>query len=95
MRTAKDAGHEVSIALVGDAVYLMKSEALDSVVGVGVGTLKEHYEAIREARIPVFASQLSSKSRGVTKEDLDKKAKFILPPRLVALAIESDTVLTY
>ena len=95
-RTAKDAGHDVSILLLGDAVYLMKDDVLDSVVGVGVGNLKTHFQAVQEAKIPIYVSQMSSRGRGVTSSDLQgKNATFILPPKLVELAVQSDTVLTY
>ncbi len=95
-RTAKDSGHEVSIGLVGDAVYLMKDEVMASVVGVGVGGLKEQFQAVLDSKIPIYVSQMSSRGRGITEDDLmGKNASFILPPRLVELATQSDTVLSY
>lgn len=95
-RTAKEAGHDVTMLLVGDAVYLIKDEVLASVAGVGVGSLREHFKAVQDAKIPIFISQMSSKGRGVTEADLQgKNAIFVLPPKLVELATQSDTVLTY
>jgi len=95
-KTAKEAGHDVTIMLVGDAVYLLKDEVIGSVAGIGVGTLKEHFNEVRQARIPIFVSRMSSNGRGVTESDLrGKNAEFVLPPKLVELATQSDTVLTY
>lgn len=94
--TAKDSGHDVTIFLVGDAAYLIKDEVIASVSGVGVGSLKEHFKAVQDARIPIFISQMSSRGRGVTETDLrGKNATFALPPKLIELATRSDTVLTY
>ena len=95
-RTAKEAGHDVSMILVGEAVYLMKDDVLASVAGVGVGSLKAQFEAVRGYNMPIYVSQMSSKGRGVTDLDLrGKNATFVLPPKLVELAVQSDTVLTY
>jgi uncharacterized protein len=95
-RTAKEAGHDVSIFLVGEAVYLLKDEVLASVSGVGVGSLKEHFKALQDAAVPIYVSQMSSKGRGVGETDIQgKHASFALPTKLVELATGSDTVLTY
>ena len=95
-KTAKENGHEVTIFLVGDAAYLIKDEVIASVSGVGTGTLKEHFENVRNAGIPIFVSRLSSRGRGVGPADLrGKSATFALPSKLVELATQSDTVLTY
>lgn len=95
-RTAKEAGHDVTILLVGDAVYLLKDEVISSVAGIGVGTLKEHFDEVRRAGVPIFVSRMSSNGRGVTELDLrGKNADFVSPPKLVELATQSDTVLTY
>jgi predicted peroxiredoxin len=95
-RTAREAGHDVMIFLVGDAVYLIKDQVLGSVAGVGIGTLKEHYDAVQQAKIPIYLSGLSSKGRGVSESDLQgKNAQFAPPGKLVELATQSNTVFTY
>lgn len=95
-RTAKEAGHDVTILLVGDAAYLIKDEVISSVVGVGVGALREHFDVVRRAKIPIFVSRMSSNGRGITEADLrGKNAEFAFPTKLVELATQSDTVLTY
>lgn len=95
-RTAKEAGHDVTVFLVGDGVYLIKDDVLNSVAGVGIGTLKEHFNQVRQANVPIFLSGLSSKGRGVTETDLQgKNAQFALPVKLVELATQSDTMFTY
>lgn len=95
-RTAQEAGRDVTVFPVGEAVYLMKDEVLASVSGVGVGSLKEHFKALHDAAVPIFMSQMSSRGRGVNEADIQgKNASFALPSKLVDLATESDTVLTY
>jgi uncharacterized protein len=40
-RAAADAGHDVSLFLAGDAVQLLREPVLDSLVGLGTGSLRE------------------------------------------------------
>ena len=74
----------------------MKDQVIASVVGVGIGSLKEHFMAVVAAKVPIYVSRLSSDGRGVTKKDLEgKNGTFALPSKLVELATQSDTALTY
>lgn len=85
----------MTILLVGDAMYLLKDEVIGSVAGNGVGTLKEHFNEVGQAEVPIFVSRMSSNGRGVTEPDLrGKNAEFVSPTKLVELATQSDTVLT-
>ena len=45
-RAAIDEGHEVSVFLAGDAVQLIRGAVLNSVVGLGTGSLLESFDAI-------------------------------------------------
>ena len=49
----KERGDDVEIALAGDAVVLMKDEVINSVVPVGWPPLKETFEKVRNAGIPI------------------------------------------
>ena len=51
---AKEAGHEVAIALVGDGVIVMKSAVRDSIVPVGLPPLKELFAFAVGNKVPVF-----------------------------------------
>jgi predicted peroxiredoxin len=51
---AKEAGHEVAIALVGDGVIVMKSAVRDSIVPVGLPPLKELFAFAVGNKIPVY-----------------------------------------
>lgn len=46
-------GDEVEIALGGDAVVLIKTAVIDSVVPVGWPPLKETFEQLRSFNIPI------------------------------------------
>ncbi len=95
-RSAIDDGHEVSMFLAGDGVQLLRDAVLDSLTGLGTGSLRESYDAVVASGARLYASGMSSKARGVAESDLEgKPVEFAMPNRLVALALESDTVITY
>ena len=95
-KSATEEGHVVSIFLAGNAVYLTKDSAIESVNGVGTGSLKELFTFALQNHIPIYVSGLSSKARGITEADLEgKNAKFSDPRTLVRLNVESDRMFTY
>lgn len=49
----KERGDQVQIALAGDAVVLMKDAVINSVVPVGWPPLKETFQKVRDAGIPI------------------------------------------
>ncbi len=91
-RAAVDEGHDVSLFLAGDAVQLLREAVLDSLVGLGTGSLRESYDAIVEGGGRFYVSGMSSKARGYEPNGVAEPA---MPGRLVQLALESDSVLTY
>jgi predicted peroxiredoxin len=95
-KAAVDEGHEVSMFLAGDATQLLRDAVLDSLVGLGTGSLRESYDAVVGAGASLYASGMSSKARGVAEGDLEgKPVELAMPTRLVQLALEADRVLTY
>ena len=89
-------GHEVSLFLAADAVQLLRDPVLDSLNGLGTGSLRESYDAIVTGGGRFYLSGMSSKARGVAADDLgDKPAEMAMPDVLVRLSFESDVVLTY
>jgi len=95
-RAAIDEGHEVSVFLAGDAVQLIRDAVLDSLVGLGTGSLRESFDAIATGGGHFYVSGMSSKARGVTEADLEgKPAEFAMPARLIELAFEADRSFTY
>ena len=95
-RAAVDEGHEVSMFLAGDGVQLLRDAVLDSLTGLGTGSLRESYDAVVASGARLYASGMSSKARGVGASDLDgKPVELAMPNRLVELALESDSVITY
>lgn len=91
-RAAVEQGHEVSLFLAGDAVQLMRDAVLDNLVGLGTGSLRESYDAVRAAGARVYVSGMSSKARGFEPDEAVEPA---MPAKLVELALEADRVLTY
>ena len=95
-KMAIEEGHEVSLFLAGDSVQLLRDGVLDSLVGLGTGSLRESYDAVVAGGARIYASGLSSKARGLGEPDLDgKPVELVMPTKLVQLAFESDRTLTY
>jgi predicted peroxiredoxin len=51
---AVDAGHQATIGLLGEAVWLLKDPVAENVKGVGWPTVKELWSAAITAKIPVY-----------------------------------------
>jgi predicted peroxiredoxin len=91
-RTAAEQGHAVSLFLAGDAVQLLREPVLDSLVGLGTGSLRESYDGLVAAGARFYVSGMSSKARGFEPDGVAEPA---LPAKLVELALDADKVLTY
>jgi uncharacterized protein len=95
-KAALDDGHEVSLFLAGDGVQLLRDAVLDTLTGLGTGSLRESHDAIVAGGGRFYVSGMSSKARGLTEQDLEgKPAELAMPNRLVELAVDHDRVLTY
>jgi uncharacterized protein len=91
-RSAVEDGHDVSLFLAADAVQLLRPAVLDSLVGLGTGSLRESYDALVSGGARFFVSGMSSKARGFEPDGVAEPAT---PNRLVELALEHDRVITY
>lgn len=95
-KAAVEEGHEVSMFIAGDGVQLLRDSVLDSLTGLGTGSLRESYDAVVASGARLYASGMSSKARGVGEADLEgKPVELAMPGRLVQLALEADRVITY
>lgn len=95
-KAAIDQGHTVTMFLAGDGVQLMRDGAIDSIAGLGTGKLRELYDAVVAAGTTIYLSQMSSRARGLSEEELKGKPyAFGFPSDLVRLAVEHDRVFTY
>ncbi len=94
-RAALDAGHDVGVFLAGDAVQLLREPVLDNLVGLGTGSLRESYDALRAGGARFYVSGMSSKARGVDPDVRDGQVEMAQPAKLVELAVWADSTLTY
>jgi predicted peroxiredoxin len=95
-KSAIEEGHTVSMFLAGDAVQLLRDPVLNSLVGVGTGNLREHYDAICRGGGKFYLSGLSSKARGLSEGDVSgKPVEFSKPNMLVQLALAHDRMFSY
>jgi len=90
-----EAGHEVQIFLLGEAVSLMRKSVANAVVPVGWPPLSEVLSKIVTKKIPIYACGACSRARGVTEADLTEYgAKFGNPKIFVSLVEWSDKIIT-
>lgn len=95
-RAGVEQGHQVNVFLAGDAVQLIRDAVLESLTGLGTGSLRESFDAVVAGGGRFYVSGMSSKARGVTEADLEgKPAEFAMPDRLVQLSFDADRTLTY
>ena len=94
-RTPAQEGHEVRVFLAADAVHLVRPSTASAVHGVGTGRVEEHWNALVEAGVQIFASAMSSRARGIDADDRQGQVELAQPRQLVELAVWADTTLTY
>ena len=90
-----DAGHDVQIFLLGEAVSLMRKSVANAVVPVGWPPLAEVLGKLVTKKIPIYACGACSRARGVTETDLaEYGAKFGNPKIFVSLIEWADKIIT-
>ena len=89
-----EAGHDVQIFLLGEAVSLIRKSVAMSVVPVGWPPLADILAKVVEKKIPIFACGACSRARGVTEADLaNYGAKFGNPTIFVAMVEWADKII--
>jgi len=90
-----EAGHEVQIFLLGEAVVLMRKAVAESVTPVGWPKLAEILDKVAARHISIYACGACSRARGVTEADLSNYgAKYGNPTVFVSLVEWADRVIT-
>ena len=90
-----EAGHEVQIFLLGEAVSLLRKSVANSVVPVGWPPLSEALSKIAAKKTPIYACGACSRARGVTETDLTEYgAKFGNPKIFVSLVEWAERIIT-
>jgi predicted peroxiredoxin len=90
-----EAGHEVQIYLLGEAVVLMRKVVADAVTPVGWPPVGEVLTKLAAKRVQIYACGACSRARAVTEADLTNYgAKFGSPPVFVSLIEWADHVIT-
>ena len=89
-----EAGHEVQIFLLGEAVNLMRDAELNAVTPVGWPPMKEVMPKVLANKIQIYACGACCRARGVTEADLQSKnAKFGNPQIFVQLTEWCDKII--
>jgi predicted peroxiredoxin len=90
-----EAGHEVQIFLLGEAVSLMRKSVANAVVPVGWPPLSEVLGKIVAKKITIYACGACSRARGITETDLAEfGAKLGNPKIFVSLVEWADKIIT-
>jgi predicted peroxiredoxin len=90
-----EAGHEVQIFLLGEAVGLMRKTLANAVTPVGWPPVGETLDKVAAKHIQIYACGACSRARGVTETDLSTYgAKFGNPTIFVSLVEWADRVIT-
>jgi predicted peroxiredoxin len=90
-----EAGHEVQIFLLGEAVGLMRKTLANAVTPVGWPPVGETLDKVAARHIQIYACGACSRARGMTETDLSNYgAKFGNPTIFVSLVEWADRVIT-
>lgn len=90
-----EAGHEVQIFLLGEAVSLMRDSTLNGITPVGWPPLREILPKTLNNQIQIYACGACCKARGIMDTDLkNKNAKFGNPQIFVSLTEWCDKIIT-
>ena len=90
-----EAGHDVQIYLLGEAVVLMRKVVADAVMPVGWPAVGEFLNKLKTKGVTIYACGACARARGVTESDLaNYGAKFGSPPGFVSLIEWADHIIT-
>ena len=90
-----EAGHEVQIFLIAEAVSPFRRATAETVVPVGWPPLSQVMDKAVASGIQLYACHSCSNARGITEADLvPYKAKWGGPPVLVELVEWADKIMT-
>ncbi|MDP9049737.1 MAG: DsrE family protein [Acidobacteriota bacterium] len=90
-----EAGHQVQIYLLGEAVVLMRKVVANAVTPVGWPPVGESLDKLAAKHVPIYACGACSKARGVVEADLSNYgAKFGNPAIFVSLIEWADHIIT-
>ena len=93
-QAAKELGHEVSLFLTDDAVWIAKTGIIDNVVAPTGDEAVSHFTYLLENNVPVYLCIPCAESRQVTQKDVDPAIQFAGSPKIFELA-ENATVFTF
>ena len=89
-----EAGHQVQIFLLGEAVNVMRKTLASAVVPVGWPPLVETLEKVAGRKIQIYACGACSRARGITEADLAPwGAKLGNPTIFVSLVEWADRII--
>ena len=91
-KVAKDQGHDVTMFLFSDAVFLAKKGMADSIVASGPPPLKDVLQAVIEHGIKIYVCEPCALTRTLSENDLVKNAELAGMDKFIQLASESKVI---
>ena len=86
----------MSVFLAGDGVQLARTGVIESLVGLGTGTLGESVKTLVDAEARFYLSGGSSQARGLSTDQVAvPDFEMASPARLVELSLEHDRIFVY
>jgi predicted peroxiredoxin len=90
-----EAGHEVRIFLLGEAVGLMRRSVAEAVVPVGWPPVAELLGKLADRKVPIYACATCARVRGIGETDLANwRAEYGNPKIFVSLVEWADRIIT-
>jgi predicted peroxiredoxin len=86
-----EAGHEVRIFLLGEAVVLMRKVVAEAVTPVGWPKIAETLDKLAARHTPIYACGACSRARGVTEVDLNNYERNMETPQFLFLSWNGAT----
>lgn len=94
-------GHDVSIFLLNDAVYLMMEGVQENVQGCGFPPFEEFFLSLTlNNKIPIYIGQSCAVGRGISDEKGNPKIEVVYgeiagSDKLIELIVEADKVINF
>ncbi len=88
-KVAAEKGHDVTIFLLDDAVYLSNPAIAEHIKAPTGDALSSYLKFIREKNIPVLVCKPCAETRLISEDDLPPNFKISTGPVLIDLAAES------
>ena len=94
-KTAKEAGHDVTLWLWNEAVLMSRKGGADHIKGVNLLPLKDILESVLALGIPIWVCGACAYGRGMVDEDLIPNSVIKAMPDYINATLDFDKSITF